>query len=254
VDVAAESANTGAIVGASGDINVIETPVSGWDDVINVLDATLGSDLESDESLRIRREDEIGDAGATTVDAARASLLKIDEVTTVTGFWNHTSTTDSDGVPPHAVEFLIQGGVDQDIFDGLLASVAGGIETYGSTSGTAEDSEGNDHTMSFSRPTEKDIYHAITLEYDAELYPSDGDDQVKAAIVAYGDAQAVGRDVVSSAQKAACFGVPGVIDVSLAYIGLSASPSSETTVPISSRELAVYDTSRITVSSSAGTP
>jgi uncharacterized phage protein gp47/JayE len=152
------------------------------------------------------------------------------------------------------VEALIQGGADQDIFDALLASVAGGIGTHGSTSGTATDSEGTDHTMKFSRPTEINIYVDITLTYDADLYPADGDTQIKNAIVTFGDAQAVGKDVVSSSIKAACFNVDGVLDVSLAEIDTSPSPTTETTIVITSRQLAVHDTSRITVASSAATP
>jgi uncharacterized phage protein gp47/JayE len=168
VDVNAESANTGPIVGAARDINTIETPVSGWDSVINVLDATLGSDLETDEDLRARRETELT-SGGSTVDAVRAALLAVTDATSVTNFWNHTDTTDADGVPPHSVEALIQGGADQDIFDALLASVAGGIGTHGSTSGTATDSEGTDHTMKFSRPTEINIY--VDMSHSAMLKP-----------------------------------------------------------------------------------
>lgn len=254
VDVAAESSNTGPVVGVSGDINVIETPVSGWDSVINILDATPGTNLEADAALRLRRESELAAAGAGTVDAVRAALLQVTGVTSVKGFWNKTNLTDADGVPPKAVEFLIQGGADQDIFDALLTNMGGGIETHGTTSGTATDAESVAHTMKFSRPTEVDIYVDITLTYDATLYPSDGDTQIQNAIVAFGDAQLTGKDAVSSSIKAACFNVAGVSDVSLAEIGIAPSPSSETTVVITSRQLAVHDTSRITVASSAATP
>lgn len=263
VDVAAAAANTGATVGASGDIITIETPISGWDSVMNILDAVIGSAIEPDETLRARREEELAAPGTAPIDALRVDLLAVTGVTTVKLFVNNTDTVDADGVPPHAVEAMIQGGANQDIWDQLLASVAAGILTHGDVSGTAVDSEANDHTMKFSRPTEIDIHVDITLTFDVTLYPTDGDDQVEAAIVAIN--YATGKDVVSSQIKGAIVevrdstgaivsGVAGVNDVSLAEIGLSPPPTVETTIVITSRQLAVHDTARITVDSSAATP
>jgi len=254
IDVAAESADTGPIVGASGDITVIETPVSGWESVINVLDATLGRNEESHEDLRIRREDELTSAGNSPTDAIRADLLAVDDVTAVTIFYNDGDTTDGDGIPPHAVEALVTGGTDQDIWDTLLASVAAGIATYGAEVGTADDAKGTAQTVMFTRPDEIEIYCILTLTYDALLYPADGDTQIKTAIVTYGDAQLAGRDVTSSVISAQAFSVTGLLDVSLAYIGIAPAPSSEATIAISLRELAVFDTSRITINSSAAIP
>lgn len=254
VDAAAESVDTGPKVALSRTLTTIETPVSGWSSVINVLDAALGRDIETDAALRVRREDELAAAGTSPVDAIRAALLDVLNVTTVSLFVNNTDVTDGDGVPPHAVEALVQGGTDQAIFDALLTNVAAGIATHGTTSGTATDSEGNSHAMKFTRPTEKEVYIDITLTYDATLYPADGDTQVKSAVATQGNKSAPGKDVVSSAVKAWAFGVAGVLDVSLAEIGLTTSPSSEATIAIAPRDIAKYDTSRITVSSSAATP
>lgn len=254
VDAAAQSVNTGPIVAAAGDIDTIETTVSGWTGVRNLLDATLGTDEETAEALRLRREDELATPGTTPRDALRADLLQVNGVTTVKLFINENDTTDADGVPPHATEALIQGGTDQDIWNRLLASKSAGAKTYGTETGTATDSEGNALPMAFSRPTEIDIYCELTLTYDATTYPTDGDDQIKAAIVAFGDAQSTGKDVTSSGVSAQAFGVTGVLDVSLAYINTASPAVAETTIAIGTRELAVFDTSRIVINSSAATP
>lgn len=254
VTATAECTETGPTVATAGSIITIDTPVSGWSSVKNLTDATLGRDIETDQALRIRREDELARSGSSPIDAIRADVLDLDGVTACTVFVNNTDATDADGVPPHAVEVLVQGGTDQDIFDQLLDSVAAGIATHGSTSGTAEDSAGNSHTVKFSRPTVLDIYVDVVLTKDAATYPSDGDAQVKAAIVAYGDSQAAGKDVVASRISAACFGVTGVLDVTVVEIGTAPLPSSSATIPVSLRQLADYDTSRITVTSSNGTP
>lgn len=257
VDVAMESSDTGAVIALSRTLTDIVTPVSGWSNVVNTLDATLGRDIESDEDFRVRREDELDATGSSTHDALRANLLKVTGVTSVTIFSNRTELTDGDGVPPHAVEALVETtGTDQSIFDALLANVADGIQTHGTTVGTAEDSQGTSHTMKFTKPTVIDIYADITLDYDAKLYPSNGDDLVKTAVSLV--ASETGLDVTASRLKAAIMAGPnavaGVLDVSVANIGTAPAPGTETTIAIALRELADYDTSRVTVTSSAATP
>ena len=253
-DAAAESVEDAAIVAVSGSITNIVTPVGGWSSVINLLDADLGNAVESDAELRLRRELELTTAGSATLDAIRADILQVSGVTAVRVFHNPTDLTDADGVPPHAVEVLVTGGTDQDIRDALLDTVAAGIATHGTVTGTSTDSEGNIHTVKFSRPTLVNIYVEVVLVKDPNEYPADGDDQVKAAIVAYGDAQATGKDVVASRISAAVFGVDGVLDVTDIDIGTAPSPPNGNTIAISTRQLAVYDTSRITVATSDGTP
>lgn len=254
VDVEAEAVETGPTVAVSGSITEIETPVAGWSSVINLEDADLGSDVESDESLRTKRELELEDAGSSPVNAIRAALLAVEGVESVTVFVNDTDTTDGDGIPPHAVEALVLGGEDQDIFDALLDSVAAGIATHGNTDGTAEDDTGISHDVSFTRPDEVDIWVRVDVTKDPDVFPATGSDLIKAAIVAYGDAQTTGKDVVSSAISAQCFQVAGVLDVTVSYIRTSSPPIASTTITIDLRELAVFDTSRITVNLSNGTP
>lgn len=254
VDVAATATATGPLVATSGDLTEIVTPVSGWLGVTNLLDADLGTDLETDEDLRVRRGDELAGGGASTADAIRAAVLDVADVTTCRVFYNDSDVTDADGVPPHAVEVLVQGGADQDIWDALLASVAAGIATHGDEAGTAEDSEGVSHDVYFSRPEARTVYAEIVLTKDPDTYPTDGDAQVKAAIVALEDVLGVGYDVTASRVSAAVFGVTGVLDVTDVDIGTSAAPPDGTTITVSTRQVATFDTSRITVTSSDGTP
>lgn len=254
VDVTARATVTGPVVAVSGDIMVRDSVVGGWDGVINILDATVGRDQMTDAELRALRELELGRPGTSPKDAIRAALLDVAGVTSVTVFMNVSDVTDDDGVPPHAIEALVQGGDDQDIWDALLANVAAGIRTHGTEEGTAVDSEGQSQDMAFSRPEEIDIYVDVTLTYDANLYPEDGDDQVKAAIAAFGNTLENGRDVVSSALLSRVFSVAGVLDVELPLIDDAPGPSTSTTIPISLRQKAVYDTSRIDVTSSPAVP
>lgn len=252
VDAAAECTEDGPTAAISGTIVEIVTPVAGWSGVINTLDATLGTSVETDAALRERREDEIAQPGTSPVDALRADLLNVEDVTNVVVFNNPTDDT-VDTVPPHSVECLIRGGANQDIFDALLAAVAGGIRAFGSVTGTATDEEGFTHDVAFSRPDEIEIYVAINVSVDAQIFPLDGEDQIKAAIVAWGDALKTGYNVHAAAVSAQAFRIAGVLDTETA-IGTAPSPTLDTSIVIAARELATFDTSRINIFATAVTP
>jgi uncharacterized phage protein gp47/JayE len=259
IDVVCSSQETGPKVAISRTLNVIETPVSGWKNSINVLDAILGADLETAANLRIRREQEVRATGNAAADAIRGDVLKVGQgtlnpVITCTVFSNDTDAVDGDGLPPHSIEVLVQGGIDADVAAAIWATKGAGIATYGTSSQVVTDAAGATHTVYFTRPTAKNIYVKVTLAYDARYYLGTGDDLVKAAIVAFGVLSASGKNVVASSIGAQAFKVDGVLDTSEVLIGLSNPPVASTTIPISLRELAVFDTSRVTVVSVPATP
>jgi uncharacterized phage protein gp47/JayE len=251
-DVVMASEETGEIVAVAGDLTSIETPVAGWNTARNLLDAELGRLAMTDEELRVLREAEVAQPGTGIPDAIRAALLFLTGVTNATVFYNNTDETDEDGLPPHSVECLVQGGDDQDIWDCLWVNVPIGIRTIGTEEGIALDAEGAEQPVNFSRPEEIDIYVIVDLiEYPITY---GGDDAVKAAIAAWGDAQKTGKNVVASGISAQAFSVAGVLDVTSVKIDDAPVPTVSTTIPISKRQLAVYDTSRIEVNATEGEP
>jgi uncharacterized phage protein gp47/JayE len=260
VDVAAQALEDGEVLGLARSITTIVTAVSGWDSVINLEDAVVGRLDETDAELRIRRAQELAATNTPTVDGIRGTLLDLPGVLTATVFNNPTDVTNADGMPPHSVEALVQGGIDQEIFDTLLATVAAGIATHGTETGSAEDSQGISHAVKFSRPVEIEIYVHVTYVYDPLVAPADHMDQVKAAVVAFGNAGGIGKDAVAVSLGAQAFRVAGVLDVPPSgglggcLIDTAASPGTDANIVITSRQLAVYDVARVTVSPSTGTP
>lgn len=265
IDVVASSVDNGPVVSASGDLSVIINAVGGMNAAVNVLDAKLGAALETDAKFRSRREQELATDGSTPAEALRADLLNVDGVTAVTIFTNLTDATDANGTPPHGVQAVVQGGVDQDVLDQIRLSIATGIVSYGTTVGTSTDSQGTVHTIKFTRPAEIDIFVDVTLTYDPEDplaggYPTDGDAQVIAAIVKYGTTRLAGQDVVATAVGAQAFKVQGVLDVPRSgslggtLIKATSGPATgDATIVISPLQIAKFDTSRVTIHSSAGT-
>lgn len=250
----------GPYAAVSGTLTEIETPVSGWKSAINILDATIGDVAEKDPDFRIRRENELAAGGEATVDAIRAHMLRVgfgtvNAVKACTVFQNTTLVTNMDGLPGKSIEALVLGGLDQEIREAVFHK-AGGIESYGNVSGSVTDTAGNPHTVKFSRATVKDIWVEIDLQKIDGTYPINGDDAVKAAIIAFTEfpRYSFGVDVVAWALGAALDAVPGVFDVTAIRIGLAAFPVGSARITIGPRELAAFDTSRIVVTSTNTTP
>lgn len=253
-DVAARATVTGPIVAAAGDITRIDTPAGGWTGVINLLDAAIGRAAMTDAQLRVLRALELAQPGTGPVDAISAALLLVPGVTACTVFNNPTDTTDGSGLPPHQIEAMVRGGADQDIFDALRANVPAGILTHGTVAGTSIDSKGRPQPTAFSRVADVQVFVTLAITVDAARFPSDGAAQVALAVATWGNAQDDGLDVSAGAVLAQAFLVPGVIDAALPFIGITASPTSSATIAITSRQHAVYDTSRIVVTATPRVP
>ena len=253
-DVTATATVIGVIQAFALDLNTKIGSVAGWSSVQNLLDAVPGTNEATDEALRTLRIRELAGTGKTTQGAIAADVLGLAGVTNVSVFQNVTDSVNIDGMPPHSVEVLVQGGADQAVLNLLFASVAAGIQTTGTTPGSVTDSQGIVHPMYLSRPTTLLIYVTITLTYDASVYAPDGDTLVKDAIATFGQATVTGKDVVSNSLLAQAFSVIGVLDVSSCFIGLAPSPTLPTTIPISLRQLAAFDSSRIIVVSTPAIP
>jgi uncharacterized phage protein gp47/JayE len=242
--------STGPIVAPAGTLTTIETPVPGWASVTNPLDQSyLGTDLESDSALRLRRELSLRALGGAASAAIQAALFEVPNVTDALVFANETDATDANGLPPHSFECVVNGGLDADIAAKILATKPVGIATYGTTSISANDSGGQPHTIKFSRPTVLNIYVTIDVIARASVAPSNLAALISAAVAAFGDLNYnVGDPVIAAAMLPTVFNASaGVLDVPSVKIGTTASPTLSTTIRPTSRQIADLDTSRIVV-------
>jgi len=254
--VAAQAVDTGPLVGLTGTITVKETPVSGWLAVTNAADADVGEDVETDADLRLRREEELHTAATAALEAIREALIELDSTPAVSGavvFENTSMVADGDGLPPKSVRAVVNGGAAADIRDSLFATVAAGIETDGTTSGTVTDSQGVTHTIKYTVATPINTYIILNVTKDANTYPVDGDAQMLAAVLAYGDTLVMGKNIVSGRIATEAFGIEGVLEVEC-LIGTTNPPTTDTTIPVDIDEIGVFDSARTTINSSSGTP
>lgn len=242
---------TGPVAIAAGTLTQKDTPVAGWRSVTNPLDAEPGRNRETDADYRIRQVSELRGLGNSSVGAIREKQSDEDLVAgviTVNVFENDTDTTNADGMPPHSVEVLVQGGEDQVIREVLYATKAAGIKTHGAVVGTVTDSEGGTHTVRFSRPGLLTVHVAGTVQLTPDA-PSDDDEvkaQLAAAVVLYGDGLSIGRDVVTKKVEAQLTNISWVHDVSGVVIGLAADTLGTANIPVTTRQRADLDSSRCT--------
>lgn len=261
IDVAAEATVTGVIQGYSGTINTIDTAVGGWSGVINVLDAVPGAAIESNPTLRVRRIDELGGQGVSSLPALRSAILRVKGVTSCVIFENTTDAT-VEGVTPHAFEAMVEGGADADILATVFKKRPTGIENIGTTSGVVVDAAGFNRTAKFSRPQQVVLYVTAFITKDPSTYPVDGNTQVKDIIATRGNAQKTGRDAEGTELASWLFpradipgiGVPGIVKMTTPLLVDTANPPVTAEVVMNPRQKASYDTSRITVVAVDGGP
>ncbi len=249
--VQAEGVLTGPIAGPSRLITTIVNAISGWDFVDNIDSAVLGVDVETDAQLRARRLATLLGIGNATIEAIRADILAVSNVTDSLVFENDLDVTVA-GRPPHSVEVVAVGGADQEIVEALFDSKAGGIEEFGTTGPlVVTDSQGTDHNVFFSRPAERDIWLEIDFTVDAE-FPSDGLTLAEDAVLAYGVPLNIGEDVIVYPKLVGSLdAIPGILDMVIRIAdtvdgGGDPSPTLDNNIAISEVQISAWDRIRLT--------
>lgn len=266
----ATAVEEGSVEAAATHLNQILTPVYGWESVNNVLDATLGDAVESDPALRARRW-----AAAVAVGLHHPSIIykvlaDLDDVTDTYVEVNNGTTTNSNGVPSGHIRAILIGGTDQDIADTLFGihplgalwpqgagSIAGGIGSHGDEHVVATDSEtGQTETMNFDRGVLLPIWITVNTVLNGS-YPTDGNDQIKAAILEFFagtltidgitvEKFKLGETVVSSRLYTPCNKVIGH-SVREVLIGTSSGPNSQADIVLLLNQLATTDVDKIVI-------
>jgi uncharacterized phage protein gp47/JayE len=254
---------TGPILALLGTLTDIVTPVSGLDQVDNLIDGNVGSDTETDTNLRIRRKSSLQIVGAATADAIRARLLQeVEGVSAVIIFENTGDVPDGNNRPPHSFEAVVQGGLDTEVAQKIWDTKAAGIATTYGDSGsgvteTAYDDNGDPHDINFSRPVVKYGWVQVVItKYAAseEQYPVNGDSVVKQNIKDLGDTLQIGRDLTIQRWYGPIYEVPGIESATVQHAITDTeggTPSySGANLPVDSNVIVLFDLSRIVVTSS----
>jgi len=242
----------------AGVVTGIVSGLTGVSSVTNASAFNTGRDLETDSEFRARIVDVLQQPGTSTGSGIRNAVLALDETISVSVTENESDVTDSEGRPPHSFEVYVfddNNEPDANIAQAILDAKPAGIQTYGSTTQAVVDSQGVSYNIRFTRPTEVPIYVIanITGNTDASegaLYPSNGDDLVAAAILAYGlTRRTPNLDIIRAGIESQIMrSVVGVLDYEV-FIGTSPAPSGQTNISIGAGEVSAFSLVNISVSS-----
>jgi uncharacterized phage protein gp47/JayE len=237
----------GAIQAPTGTLTKIGTPIYGWQSVTNPADATPGRNEETPEQLRLRRRASTATPAQGILDAMYGALSNLPEVLQVRVYENPEDDVDPiNGLPPHSIYCVVEGAAEQSIFQTIWLKKGQGVTLVGTTEGVIYDTQGNPHTMRFSRPGDVDVWVVINL-HTRPGWPTDGAQRIINAITAWALAkQKIGGEVVHSRVFDPVNTVPGHSIDSL-FIGTAAAPTTTANIPVDFDELARFDSARITV-------
>ncbi|MCW6550319.1 baseplate J/gp47 family protein [Yersinia ruckeri] len=184
----------GVIQADAGTLTRIIDNVGGWVGVTNLTPATVGTDIENDSTLRVKRATAVGRPGNNQIDSMLGELFAVDGVRRVKVYENDTNSaavTDENphGLPAHSIAPVIDGGIDTDVAMAIYIKKNPGTRLYQAGTPVSEivvspTYPTNSKLIKFSRPIYVDMVIAITLKNDGTL-PSDVTLQIQNAFMEF---------------------------------------------------------------------
>lgn len=237
----------------AGTVIKVVNPASirGIESVCNDKPIINGRERETDAEYRERYYKSVDYAGGVNADAIRAALLQdVSGVYTALVYENDKDVPDlAYGLPPHSIEAVVYGGLDEDIANTIYHKKAGGVQTNGSCRVPVLTKSEQMVDIFFSRPYLKDIYIEIAgLETNNEYA---GEDSITEALVRFIGSDAsgglgIGEDVPYQGIPGVLMQVKGVIDFDF-RIGLSMQGLRKEKISIGIREKAVTAADKVVV-------
>jgi uncharacterized phage protein gp47/JayE len=196
--VTATAVDAGDIRALPGTVTKIATPTRGWQSVTNPTDATPGEAVESDAALRIRQSLSTMIPSLSVMEGIVAAVATVTGVTRYKGYENPTGITDADGIDPHSIAIVVDGGDTVAIAEAIAAKKTPGTGTYadgpGAVTEVVTDQYGIPVAINFMQVVSVPIGVRVTIA-PLDNYLSTTADLIKAAVADYINALSIGEDV-----------------------------------------------------------
>lgn len=188
----------GAISADIGTITRIVTSIGGLASVTNTTVASLGRDKESNPDLRLRRAKSVSRPGNNQVDSMLGEILATEGVTQAVIFENDTDVTDSNGLPPHSIAPIVDGGTDDAVALSIYLKKNPGCALHAAgtqvqVNVTSPKYPQNSKLITFSRPVYVDMAVVVGITDDGTL-PTNVGDLIAQAIVDYSQGRLVAAE------------------------------------------------------------
>lgn len=158
-----------------GAINVIKSPITGWTGVSNSSAGRVGAAAQSEVQFRNLRNKTVLRNFTSVEEVIQARLLEnlnIEQVVVINN--DNPTLTLPDGTPPQTIHVTVgeydPAITDENIGKIILDTKGLGCPTFGSTSVTVNDNQGNLQTVRFSKAIPVDVFMDIEILFLDEDY------------------------------------------------------------------------------------
>lgn len=229
--------------------------IAGFTNVRNGLQPIYGREAQTDVELRQAYIAKSALRSNTMVDSVVAEILNtVVGIETVSGFENDTDFVNDRQMPPHSIEFVVEGGEDSEIASAILRKKAGGIQTYGSVVVDVPGKYGDSIPIKFNRPTYIYVWLNIVLHCKRSSLPDNYKKMVSSLIVENNKKISTGKSLLIQTLIESLYeAIPGLtyVDIQSAYKdNLSQTPTNfvAKNVLVNSRQKIILSEDRIEVS------
>lgn len=185
----------GAIQADADTLTIITNTIGGWQTVTNLAVATPGTDAETNQELRIKRNLSVAKPGNNQLDNLLGEVLNTEGVRHAKTYENDTNSAAVDpvdnphGLPPHSISVVVDGGIEEDVAfsiyikknPGVLLNQVSTPKEYEVQSPQFPE---NKKLIRYSEPIYIDIDVVVNITDDGSL-PVDADQLVTDAIIEY---------------------------------------------------------------------
>lgn len=229
--------------------------IAGFTNVRNRLQPIYGREAQTDVELRQAYIAKSALRSNTMVDSVVAEILNtVVGIETVSGFENDTDFVNDRQMPPHSIEFVVEGGEDSEIASAILRKKAGGIQTYGSVVVDVPGKYGDSIPIKFNRPTYIYVWLKIVLHCKRSSLPDNYKKMVSSLIVENNKKISTGKNLLIQTLIESLYeAIPELtyVDIQSAYRdNLSQTPTNfvAKNVLVNSRQKIILSEDRIEVS------
>jgi uncharacterized phage protein gp47/JayE len=197
-----------------------------------------GTDDETDNQLIARLDNATSETGINDVDAIFDRLINLPNVTRAVVLENDTDAT-VDGRPPHSIEVIVLGGLDDDIAKVIFNTKASGTPTAGDIEVVVFDIQQFPRIIRFRRPTLVPMYARIRITARQGRPITANTVDLRQKTLEYINNLRIGFDV----SRTPIFGIWGDGDFDIVQISLSTDGTVfvDTNIDIATRDFAFVD-------------
>lgn len=210
----------GPIPCGPGDLLQIVDAILGWETVFNPTAGLIGTDVQSDESLRLLRRLTLARQGLATPEAIISALYDTPDVRSLQFRENigaAPATIDGILIGAHSIWVCVDGGTDEAVALALLSNKTAGAGYTGAvTVNVVDASSGQTYPVDFDRPTVVDMLVRVTARrgtYVGDLYAL-----IQNAVLDYAEGRIPGEQGFVVGGSVSPFEIAGAIGVRAAGV------------------------------------